>query len=78
MHLCAALSLLCVLCKSVLQKIKSLVTSDFNHKSCPARARTWTFLNQNQACCQLHHGTVNFKKRSANLIFVLNTPKHLF
>src|SRR5688572_2682447 len=25
---------------------------------CPTRARTWTFLNQNQACCQLHHRTV--------------------
>jgi len=23
---------------------------------CPARGRTWTFLIQNQACCQLHHG----------------------
>ncbi len=26
--------------------------------SCPARARTWTLLNQNQTCCQLHHGTI--------------------
>ncbi len=29
--------------------------------SCPTRARTWTFLNQNQACCQLHHGTLCFR-----------------
>ena len=26
-------------------------------RCCPTRARTWTFLNQNQACCQLHHRT---------------------
>ena len=32
---------------------------------CPARARTWTFLNQNQACCQLHHRTI--LKRTAKL-----------
>ena len=26
---------------------------------CPTRARTWTFLNQNQACCRLHHRTIS-------------------
>jgi hypothetical protein len=26
--------------------------------SCPSRARTWTFLIQSQACCQLHQGAV--------------------
>jgi len=26
------------------------------HRHCPARGRTWTFLIQSQACCQLHHG----------------------
>jgi hypothetical protein len=25
---------------------------------CPSRARTWTFLIQSQACCQLHQGAV--------------------
>ena len=25
---------------------------------CPTRARTWTLLNQNQTCCQLHHRTM--------------------
>jgi hypothetical protein len=24
---------------------------------CPTRARTWTLLDQNQTCCQLHHRT---------------------
>src|SRR5690606_3196716 len=31
---------------------RSLTTST----DCPARGRTWTFLIQSQACCQLHHG----------------------
>lgn len=31
----------------------------FARLSCPTRARTWTFLNQNQACCQLHHRTIS-------------------
>ena len=26
--------------------------------SCPPRARTWTFLIQSQACCQLHQGAI--------------------
>ena len=26
---------------------------------CPSRARTWTFLIQSQACCQLHQGAPN-------------------
>ena len=26
---------------------------------CPSRDRTWTFLNQNQACCQLHQGATS-------------------
>jgi hypothetical protein len=41
---------------------------------CPARARTWTFLNQNQACCQLHYRTI--LKRSAKLTkgFNYETP----
>jgi hypothetical protein len=26
---------------------------------CPTRFRTWTLLNQNQTCCQLHHRTVS-------------------
>jgi len=29
---------------------------------CPTRFRTWTLLNQNQTCCQLHHRTVYFVK----------------
>jgi hypothetical protein len=27
--------------------------------SCPPRARTWTFLIQSQACCQLHQRAIN-------------------
>jgi hypothetical protein len=29
--------------------------------SCPTRARTWTLLNQNQPCCQLHHRTIGLQ-----------------
>ena len=25
----------------------------------PVKARTWTLLDQNQTCCQLHHGSIN-------------------
>ncbi len=32
----------------------------------PTRARTWTLLNQNQTCCQLHHRPIPFKS-GANL-----------
>lgn len=32
---------------------------------CPTRARTWTFLNQNQACCQLHHRTISCKDQNS-------------
>ena len=28
-------------------------------RHCPSRARTWTFLIQSQACCQLHQGAPN-------------------
>ena len=33
----------------------------------PTKARTWTLLNQNQTCCQLHHRSMLLSKTAANL-----------
>ena len=46
---------------------------------CPTRARTWTFLNQNQACCQLHHRTISLAVTGAVVPFgCANVLRHLF
>ncbi len=43
-------------------RLKFLISGGYKYyerlNSCPVRVRTWTFLNQNQTCCQLHYGTI--------------------
>ena len=46
-------------------EIVSVPTSQYSY---PVRGRTWTLLNQNQTCCQLHHGTI---KHIQNLLRLL-------